>query len=244
MSTAGISLAEDYHVHSVFSDGVSTLEQNVGAARERGLRRLCLVDHVRRDTGWVPDFAAAVQPLRETAGIDILAGVEAKILDRTGRLDLPEGTSAADGIDLVLIADHQFPAEHGPVQPEQVRAGLASGELAAAEMIDCLAEATAGALGRLERPVLAHLFSVLPKIGLDEADVPYRVLAMLAGRASSTGAMIEVNEKWSCPSARVLRAFASAGVPIVASTDSHDCKDIGVYDCVARTLDAAFAGAA
>ncbi len=242
-----VSLAEDYHVHSVFSDGVSTLEENVRAGRRRGLRRLCLVDHVRRDTDWVPRFAAAVQPLRETAGIDILAGVEAKILDRTGRLDLPggaDGTDAIGGIDLVLIADHQFPAELGPVEPREVRDGLACGELAAAEIIDCLAEATAGALGMVERPVLAHLFSVLPKIGLDEASVPDRLLALLAGRASSTGAMVEVNEKWSCPSARVLRAFASAGVPIVASTDSHDCKNIGVYNSVARTLDAAFAGAA
>jgi putative hydrolase len=92
--------------------------------------------------------------------------------------------------------------------------------------------------------VLAHLFSVLPKIGLAEPDVPDRMLSLLASRASAAGAMVEVNEKWSCPSARTLRAFASAGVPVVASTDSHDCKDIGVYNSVARTLDAVFPGAA
>jgi putative hydrolase len=239
-----VFLEEDFHVHSVFSDGVSTVAQNVRAARERGLRRLCLVDHVRRDTTWVPRFVRAVQPLRELAGIDVLAGVEAKILDRTGRLDMPAGTQAITGVDLVLIADHQFPADLGPVEPREVRAGLASGELAAAEVIDCLAEATASALRLVERPVLAHLFSVLPKIGLDESDVPDRVLRMLAGRAGSTGAMVEVNEKWSCPSARVLRMFASAGVPLVASTDSHDCKDVGVYSTVTRTLNALFAGAA
>jgi putative hydrolase len=238
-----VSLAEDYHVHSLFSDGVSTVAENVGVARQRGLRRLCLVDHVRRDTAWVPRFVQAVQGLREPGGIDILAGVEAKILDRSGRLDLP-GAAELAGLDLVLIADHQFPAELGPAEPAKIRAALASGELSPPDAIDCLVEATAHALGMVERPVLAHLFSVLPKIGLAESDVPDRLLGRLADRAAATGAMVEVNEKWSCPSAATLRAFASVGVPLVASTDSHDCQDIGVYFSVARTLDAVFAGAA
>jgi putative hydrolase len=238
------ALLEDYHVHSLFSDGVSTLAQNVRVARQRGLRRLCLVDHVRRDTTWVPLFVRAVQPLRELAGIDILAGVEAKILDRSGRLDLPGATGALAGIDLVLIADHQFPAEYGPVQPAEIRAALGGGELSPAAAIECLVEATANALRLAERPLLAHLFSVLPKIGLDESGVTDRQLGLLAERARDCAAMVEVNEKWSCPSARTLRAFAGAGVPLVASTDSHDCQDIGVYACVARTLDAVFPGVA
>jgi putative hydrolase len=244
LSAAPVSLEEDYHVHSVFSDGASTLAENVQVARQRGLRRLCLVDHVRADTAWVPDFVRAVLPLREPGGIDILAGVEAKILDRTGRLDLPDSPDALAGIDLVLIADHQVPGDLGPIEPQEVRAGLSSGTRSPAEVIDCLIEATASALSRVDRPVLAHLFSVLPKIGLTECDVPDSLLGLLAERARATGAMVEVNEKWSCPSARTLRAFASAGVTLVASTDSHDCKDIGVYASVARTLAAAFPRAA
>jgi putative hydrolase len=239
-----ISLNEDYHVHSLFSDGVSTVTQNVRIARQRGLRRLCLVDHVRRDTAWVPRFVQAVRPLRELPGIDILAGLEAKILDRTGRLDLPETAGALAGIDLVLIADHQFPADLGPIHPGEMRAALSGGEISPQDAIECLVEATASALGLVERPVLAHLFSVLPKIGLAESDVPDRMLSLLAGRASAAGALVEVNEKWSCPSARTLRAFAAAGVPLVASTDSHDAQDIGVYDSVARTVEAVFPGAA
>ena len=43
---AALTLDRDYHVHSTFSDGVSTVTENVSAA-ERGLRLLCLTDHVR-----------------------------------------------------------------------------------------------------------------------------------------------------------------------------------------------------
>lgn len=236
MST-GVPLDTDYHVHSTFSDdAVSTLAENVAAARERGLRTLCLADHVRRDTPWLPSFLAAVDDLRPVPGLEVLAGVEAKILDRSGQLDLPDGIDRAD---LVLIADHQFPADLGPVHPREMRDAIASGEVTEAEVIDCLIEATANALKVAARPQLAHLFSLLPKMGLAESAVPDQAIAHLARQARVAGAQLEVNEKWACPSARTVRAFAAAGVTLVASTDSHDCQDVGVYDSVRQIAEGA-----
>jgi putative hydrolase len=231
--TGQVALDEDFHVHSTFSDGESTLAENVQAARERGLRTLCLVDHVRRDTAWLPDFTAAVSRYRGQPGMRVLAGVEAKILDTSGRLDVPPGL---DGIDLVLIADHQFPAEHGPVHPAEVRAAIEDGGMSPAGAIEQLCEATVRALEATNRrPLIAHLFSVLPKIGLDEVTVPEPLLAHLAKRIAHTDAMVEVNEKWSCPSARAVTALARAGVPLVAGSDSHHCRDVGVYRSVRLT---------
>jgi putative hydrolase len=54
---------------------------------------------------------------------------------------------------------------------------------------------------------------------------------------------VEVNEKWGCPSARTIRVLAGAGVPLVASTDSHDCATIGWYDRVRGIVDGAVSGA-
>jgi len=244
--TIGISLDEDHHVHSAFSDdAVSTLAENLDAARGRGLRALCLAEHVRRDTAWVPDFLAAVDVLRPVPGLDLLAGVEAKILDREGRLDLPDGVG---GLDRVLIADHQYPGDLGPVHPRQMRDAIAGGVITPAKAIDGLIDATAGALAVAARagvggPQLAHLFSILPKIGLSESAVPDRSIARLARQARIAGAQLEVNEKWACPSARTVRAFADAGVRLVASTDSHDCRDIGWYASVRQICDRALSGA-
>jgi putative hydrolase len=228
-----VALDEDFHVHSTFSDGESTLAENVRAARERALRTLCLVDHVRRDTAWLPEFAAAVTALRDQRELRVLAGVEAKILDTSGRLDLPPGL---DGIDLVLIADHQFPGDDGPVHPAEARAVIGRGEMTPAEAIERLCEASANALSATDRRrVLAHLFSVLPKIGLDEAMVPEALLTHLAARIAAAGAMVEINEKWGCPSARTIAAMARAGVYVVAGSDSHHCRDVGVYRSVGLT---------
>jgi putative hydrolase len=228
------ALDEDFHVHSTFSDdGSSTVAENVRAAQARGLRTLCLADHVRRDTAWVPEFAAAVAGYRHQPGPRVLAGVEAKILDGAGHLDLPE---RLDGIDMVLIADHQFPGDDGPVHPRQVRTAIDGGELTAAEAVERLVTATANAVRATDRGrVVAHLFSLLPKIGLTEDLVPGPLLGQLATAIARSGAMVEVNEKWSCPSARTVTALARAGVTIVAGSDAHHCRDIGVYRSVRQT---------
>jgi putative hydrolase len=181
----------------------------------------------------VPELAAAVAAHRDQRGPRVLAGVEAKILDTAGRLDLPP---RLDGIDVVLISDHQFPAAGGPVHPDLVRAAIGDGELTAGEAIEQLCEATGNALAATDRGrVLAHLFSLLPKIGLDEAMVPVPVLGRLAARVAGSGAMVEVNEKWRCPSPRTVAAMLAAGVPVVAGSDSHHCRDVGVYRSVRAT---------
>jgi putative hydrolase len=230
------ALDEDFHVHSTFSDGKSSLAENVRAARERALRTLCLVDHVRRDTEWLPEFTAAVAPFRRQQGPRVLAGVEAKILDTSGRLDLPPDLG---GIDLVLIADHQFPGDDGPVHPARAREAIGSGGMTEADAIEQLCQATVNALGATDhRCLLAHLFSLLPKMGLDEVMVPESLLSELASRTALAGAMVEINEKWACPSPRTLAALARAGVRVVAGSDSHHCRDVGVYRSVRLTADA------
>lgn len=241
--SAALRFDEDFHVHSTFSDdGASTLAENVETAQERGLSTLCLADHVRRDTAWLPEFLGAVSAYRRLAGLAVLSGVEAKVLDASGQLDLPPGlhgrhadadADASEGLDLVLIADHQFPGEGGPVHPARLRTAIEQRELTPQEAIEQLVKATVRAAAHVKkmgiRPLVAHLFSLLPKSGLAEDQAPQPLLRELAAGLASSEAIAEVNEKWRCPSARTIGALRTAGVPIVAGSDSHHCRDIGRY---------------
>ncbi len=185
MTGAIPALDEDFHVHSTYSaDAVSTIGENLAAAADRELRTICLAEHVRADSSHVPEFAAAAAASPRPPGLRVLTGAEVKILDMTGRLDVPPDLA---GIDVLLIADHQFPADLGPVDPAAVRAAIAGGEVPAQDAIECLAEATANAAGTGPDAVIAHMFSVLPKIGLAEDDVPDRQLAWLADRIAAAG---------------------------------------------------------
>lgn len=217
----------DLHVHSTFSDGASTVEENLASARAHGLHTIGMVDHVRRDTTYVPDFAAAVRALDGTAGLRVLLGVEAKVLDVEGAVDLP---AALPHLDYVLVADHQVPRPEGPAHPRAVRAALAAGGLTAAEVIEDLVEATVASLGCYDRVILAHLFSILPKCGLHEDQVPEAMVRRLGQAVRRADAVVELNEKWTCPSVRVATILARCDVRITLSTDAHHESRVGRYE--------------
>jgi putative hydrolase len=230
---AVVDLRGDHHVHSTFSDdGTSPPEDNLAAAVETGLRVVRMVDHVRQDTTYVPEFVRAVRALPARDGVTVLTGVEAKIMDVAGHVDVPgavlERVGEADGVGRVLLADHQFPGPDGPWSPTETRRRLAAG-LVAADAIEMLVTATIAAVGRVGAAQLAHPFSLLPKIGLSEDDVPTQLLDALADCVVATGTPVEVNEKWRCPGPALTAHLAAAGVELVASTDAHAAADVGRY---------------
>jgi len=230
-------LLGDHHVHSTFSDdAVSTLAENIAAASAAGLTDLRLVDHVRQSTTWVPEFLVAVAAEQVPDGLTVLTGVEAKIVNSDGALDLPPGLGALT----VLIADHQFPGTDGPWSPREARQRLDDG-LAVSDALDLLVGATIAAMGSVESAQLAHCFSILPKIGLSEDDLSDDQLAAWGAAAALSGTMIEVNEKWGCPGPRALSAALAAGVTLVASTDSHLATDVGRYSRVPVLLEGVMA---
>jgi putative hydrolase len=230
-------LSGDHHVHSTFSDdAVSTLAENIAAASAAGITELRLVDHVRVSTTWVPEFLAAVAAEPVPDGLTVLTGVEAKMLDADGTLDVPQGLGALT----VLIADHQFPGTDGPWSPREARERLDSG-LAVSDALDLLVGATIAAMGSVENGQLAHCFSILPKIGLSERDLSDQQLAAWATAAARSGTTIEVNEKWGCPGPAALAAAIAAGATLVASTDSHLAADIGRYLKVPALLEGVMA---
>ncbi len=222
---AGLALDRDLHTHTTFSDGAGSPADTVAAAVAAGLAEVGISDHVRAGTDWLPAYTAAVRSVARAAVLPVRCGVEAKILDTAGRIDLPPGLA---GVEYVLLADHRVPLPDGPAHPGEVRAAVAAGWLSAAAVVEFLVEATVRALAAAPRPAgLAHLFSVLPKAGLSEVDVSDDAVRALAAACRSVGAWVELNEKWRCPSPRVVRLLHAEGVALSAGSDAHEPAAVG-----------------
>ncbi|MFD4370420.1 PHP domain-containing protein [Streptomyces sp. NPDC058486] len=229
-------LRTDLHTHTDFSDGRDPLAAVVAAAEGAGLRTLVLTDHVRADTTYLPAYVKAVRAARDAAPLALVCGVEAKILDTEGRIDLPEDLT---GIEHVALADHRFPLPDGPAHPDAVRALLDEGRLAPDEALRLLVLATARAIERVPPHLtahVAHLFSVLPKAGLDEDGVDAALLDPLVRACRERGVPVELNEKWRCPSVRTARLLHRAGVRLAAGSDAHRAEAVGRFPWVAGAL--------
>ena len=104
-------LKGDLHAHTTATDGRSTLEQMVAAARALGFAYLAITEHSRRQTvshgldpGRLRQQVDTIDRLNmRTTGIRVLKGIEVDILE-DGTLDLPD--SAFAGLDLVVAAVH------------------------------------------------------------------------------------------------------------------------------------------
>jgi putative hydrolase len=227
------ALTQDIHVHSTFSGGVNTIGENIVEAERIGLTELACVEHVRGDTKWVPAYVAAISEIRKRTPIVLHCAVEAKILDVYGCLDLP---AELDGIDAVYAASHQAPSPDGPMNPRSTRERIEAGELDPQIVLRWIVSGTVAAVRHHEHLVIAHLFSVLPKLGLEERDVPPDLIDSLAIAAAESDARIVVDEHWRCPTVRTLRPFLRHGVPLLLGSGSHDSETIGRYDYCAGVL--------
>lgn len=223
----------DMHVYSTFSDGHNTIEENVAEAERIGLKELVFADHVRSDSRWVPASVAAVRRCRRQTSVVLHCAVEAKILDIYGHLDVPRNLTE---IDAIYVVCHQAPSPDGPMNPRSTRERIEAGELNPQMILRWMVNGTAAALHSHEHVVIAHLFSALPSLGLDERDVPPELLDSLASAAAESDARIVVDERRRCPSARTLRPFLRYGVPVLPGTGSTHRDTIGRFDFCAGVM--------
>lgn len=122
-----MKLEADLHTHTVASGhAYSTLKEMVEAARQKGLKMLGITDHGLRMPGGPPPmyFANMVVWPRIMQGVEVLRGVEANILDTTGKLDVPEEVLAQ--LDLVLAGFHSGTGYEGTTVEDNTRAMIAA----------------------------------------------------------------------------------------------------------------------
>ncbi len=105
-------MTADYHTHTIYSDGHSTMEENVKQAVERGLSEIGITDHgfnhrsggIKREQ--IREMRAEVERLKKLyPQIKIYLGIEANLLNLRGELDLTEDDIKA--LDYVIFGIHK-----------------------------------------------------------------------------------------------------------------------------------------
>lgn len=215
-----MKLIADYHTHTYYSDGRSSVEQNVCAAIARGLHIIAITDHgpghilngVRARRSRLRDEIAAAQD-KHAGEITVLRGIEANILDLNGNMDLRD--CDADEYDVIIAGYHKTAlslagfAQFYALRPLSSRAQAAERS----------SSAYVRALGKYPIDIVAHL-----NYGAN-VDV-----SAVAEAAAKRGAAIEINCRGNCISVAELKSAYAAGANFVINSDAHAHKYIGDFE--------------
>lgn len=212
-----MSYVMDLHTHTIASGhAYSTLQENIAAAKERGLKFLGLSEHG-------PAMAGGPSPIyfqnykiipREYGELRLFCGIEANITDYEGHLDLEERTLAR--LDYCIASMHTM-----IVPPGSAR------------------ENTRAAILAMENPMVKILGHP------DDSRYPmdYEEVVRAAARLRVA---LEVNNSSLHPLASrrgarenihmLLNACLRHGASVILGTDSHICSAVGDFTQVDQLL--------
>jgi len=97
----------DMHMHSTWTDGQGSIEENISQAKILGLKRISATDHIRSDSTYFDDYAKEIRSLREKLNFEIYIGFEAKVNNFQGHLDVSDKDLKNSEVSICSV--HRFP---------------------------------------------------------------------------------------------------------------------------------------
>ncbi|GAB1477049.1 PHP domain-containing protein [Bacillota bacterium] len=216
----------DIHTHTIFSHGKGTVEDNVKAALGKGLSTVGISDHgpghifygiKRGNISLLRQEIERLKPLYPA--IEILMGVEANIINPSGRLDV-YGAGIND-FDYILAGYH-----YGIIGENPVRA-------AGIHLFNLMAEKFRTGGKVLKRTntelVIKALYTNKIKVLTHPGDKGPFDLPEIARACGDTGTMMEISTWHEAPDTDELRRLASADVRFIISSDAHSPHRVGTF---------------
>lgn len=212
----------DYHIHSLYSDGQSTLEDCAREAERKNLSEIAFADHVWRSSDWIGRYVEEIEALRVCVPkLRILAGAEAKVINFKSKVDIhPEEVQR---LDFLMGAVHgRLPDESNEKYRDLTSLSPEDVVLVERDLIAALVE-------NPQVDVIAHpmrLFYKFYYLRKTEATYPLSVLYEILRLVKDAGKLIELNFK--VPNLRdVVEAYRQSGVSFTLGSDAHSYEDVG-----------------
>jgi len=209
-------MKRDYHTHSKFSDGEDLPEVLVEAGIEVGLGTIAITDHVRADSDWVWDYIDYVGEVADyyKDRIRVVCGVEAKITDLGGSIDIPEGVD--DYVDILLASVHRIPTGDGFLSDDEIARDVDNA-------INLWAKAIISAISNPSVSVIAHPGLILKNHGIE---IPENIADMVGSKIKGEAVAFEYNIGWGVPEGYLLDALIRSGAIFTIGSDAHSASDI------------------
>lgn len=215
----------DWHTHSVYSDGHGTIEENVLAARTRGLEQLAITDHGPRNIGVGVKTAdtylrinTEIKDINEKfTDILVKTGAEADIISLEGAIDIPAWT--AEGLDILIVGLHPY---IWPTTVDGVWSLVGINQIAQVSK-RMREKARVNNTKALKEAVYKHDVDIISHPNL-KMSVDIRELAAVC---ASEGTALEINTGHHYDKEELVRLAAKESVDFVVNSDAHFPETVG-----------------
>jgi HisJ family histidinol phosphate phosphatase len=207
-------------MHSHYSDGDSSIEDYVDEAAEFGLEEIAITDHVWRSSDWVEEYVADIRRIDEARKIAVHAGLEAKVINRAGDVDVAE--EDVELVDFVMGVVHRYRPEADAPHDDSCNYSVA--EAAQAER-----DLTIAMLDNDVIDVVGHPTRNYYKFhyGPSQPAYPDEYIEEMVNSAVATGTPLEYNARLPASvRERLLEHYLAAELPFTIGSDSHQVGQI------------------
>ena len=225
-------ISSDLHTHTRYSHGKGTIEANVKAAIDIGLKQIGVTDHGPGHIGFgVPRKklaeikAEVIRLRREYKDIEILFGIEANIIGQDGRLDIkPEEYEYFD----FVCAGWHFGAFDG-MTPAGI--GRTIGNIAR-NVTKASKKQVRRNTDMITRAVEAGGIKFITHPG-DKASVDMLEVAAVCARAET---LLEINTNHMSLTSDMINNISLTGVKFIICSDAHSPRRIGDFQKAAELI--------
>ena len=216
----------DYHTHTLYSHGRGSIEDNVRAALDRGLKIIGITDHgpghffigVRGEPAF-RRMKKEIEKMRyKYPDIEILFGVEANIVDTDGTIDVP--LTIRRELDILLVGYHKM------VMPRSTAAAMLGIKNFVAGWTGCTGET-------LRRKNTAAITAAVRRYPIDAITHPGLQVDIdtteLAHVCTEHGTALEINSSYGEKLDGYIKAALTTDAMMVINSDAHTPDRVGDF---------------
>ena len=106
-----MKLLGDYHTHTIYTHGKSTIEENVKQAENLGLKEIAITEHSYLGhnhivAGDLTKMRAEIDSIKDKYNVKVLLGIEANLMSRNGDIDISD--EELKELDVVILGYHRL----------------------------------------------------------------------------------------------------------------------------------------
>ncbi|MFW5780664.1 MAG: PHP domain-containing protein [Bacillota bacterium] len=218
----------DYHTHTVYSDGVSKVWENVKAATDKGLKELAFTDHgfnspsygaLTRKQFYMQREEIAQARKRANKELEIYHGIEVDIIGLDGSIGIRD--EELEQMEILVMGYHSFAKTKSLKDWFKIfpSAYLSFLKKPSCETIARNTKTYINAIKKYPIDILAHINHMF-KVDCVE----------VAKACRDYGTYVELNAKHMNLSAKEINDMSDTGVKFIASSDAHHFSKIGGFE--------------